>query len=64
MNDIIDQIAKKRGVSPDYVRQETNKVLDEMWNAGVLHGIFPQKPTVEQFIYMFAFFISESLSVK
>jgi len=58
MENIIDQIAKKRGVSPDYVRQETNKALDEMWNEGALHGIFSEKPSVEQFIYMFAFFAS------
>jgi len=43
-------------VSPEHVRRETNKALDEMWNEGALRGIFAEKPSIEQFIYMFVLF--------
>ena len=61
MNDEIDfikQIADKRGVSPEHVREETTCALDEMWEKNLLQGMFSQKPTVEEFIAVFATFIS------
>ena len=56
MENIIDKIAKKNGVSSEHVRQEINKARDEMWSEGALEGIFSEKPSAEQFIYMFVLF--------
>jgi hypothetical protein len=52
---IISQIAKKRGVTPEHVRQEINTVINEMWTGGLISTMFTEKPTPEKFIEIFAF---------
>jgi len=50
--EIIEQIARENNTTPDEVEREINLAIQHAWENGGLKKLFPERPTIEQFIAM------------